>query len=112
MQAILKPHLVLRVEDDDFALLYDPDTGESFVLDPAGVFVCRRLDGAHSMKQIVEESGAVFAGIPEDARRRSGPSWRGWLRRALRIFEKQGGRKRDGIDEVTPYGRNQYHFQM
>lgn len=67
MPAILKPHVVLRVEDDDFALLYDPDTGESFVLDPVSVFVCRRLDGARSMEQIVAESGAVFAGIPEDA---------------------------------------------
>lgn len=67
MPATLRSQLVVRVESDDFALLYDPDTGESFVLDPVGVFVCRRLDGAHHIEQIVEESGAFFDGVPDDA---------------------------------------------
>ena len=67
MQATLRPQVVIREESDDFALLYDPDTGESFVLDPVGVFVCRRLDGGLSVEQIVAESDAFFDGVPEDA---------------------------------------------
>lgn len=67
MLAALRTHVVIREESDDFALLYDPDTGESFVLDPVGVFVCRRMDGAHGIKQIIAESGAFFEGVPDDA---------------------------------------------
>ena len=67
MLATLKPQVVVREESDDFALLYDPDTGESFVLDPVGVFVCRRLDGTRDIERIVAESGGIFDGVPEEA---------------------------------------------
>jgi len=67
MLAMLMSQVVLRVEGDDYALLYDPHTGESFALDPEGVFVCQRLDGGHSIEQIVEESCSVFDSVPEDA---------------------------------------------
>ncbi len=67
MQAQLKSHVVIRVESDDYALLYDPHTGESFVLDPVGVFICQRLDGEHTVGRIVEESSVAFDGMPENA---------------------------------------------
>jgi len=33
------PGVVLREEFDDWAVLFDPDTGESFAVDPVGVFI-------------------------------------------------------------------------
>jgi SynChlorMet cassette protein ScmD len=48
------PQLVLREEFDDWALLFDPDTGETYGLNPVGVFVWKHMDGKHTVSQIVD----------------------------------------------------------
>ena len=42
---LANPSLVLREEFDDWAVLFDPDTGDSFGLNPVSVFIFKRLDG-------------------------------------------------------------------
>ena len=35
---VVNPLIVLRIEFDDWAILFDPDTGEGFTINPVGVF--------------------------------------------------------------------------
>lgn len=63
----LDARIVLRVEDDAYALLYDPDTGDRFVLDPVGVRICSCLNGANGLAEIMAALRAEFTGVPADA---------------------------------------------
>ncbi len=44
---IANPSVVLREEFDDWAVLFDPDTGRGFGLNPTGVYLWKLLDGGH-----------------------------------------------------------------
>lgn len=63
---LLRPQVVLREESDDWAVLFDPDSGETYGLDPVGVFIAKRLDGSKSVVEIVQELGEHFDGIPPE----------------------------------------------
>ena len=52
---IANPLIVLREEFDDWAVLFDPDSGDAFGLNPIGVFIWKRLDGNHSVKDILKD---------------------------------------------------------
>jgi hypothetical protein len=43
---------VLREEFDDWAVLFDPDTGHGFGLNPAGVYVWKLLNGERTIDGI------------------------------------------------------------
>ena len=43
---IANPLVVLREEFDDWAILFDPDTGNAFGLNPTGVYLWKLLDGS------------------------------------------------------------------
>jgi len=64
---VANPIMVLREEFDDWAVLFDPDTGDSFGLDPVGIFVWKRLDGKHTIEAILEELRTECKDVPEDA---------------------------------------------
>ena len=64
---VANPLLVLREEFDDFAVLFDPDTGNGFGLNPVSVFVFNRLDGKHTLKDIYAELSQSFDEVPENA---------------------------------------------
>jgi SynChlorMet cassette protein ScmD len=49
---VANPLIVLREEFDDWAILFDPDTGNAFGLNPTGVFVWKLLDGDHTIEDI------------------------------------------------------------
>jgi SynChlorMet cassette protein ScmD len=51
---ICNPHVLLREEFDDWAVLFDPDTGRGFGLNPTGVYVWKLLDGSHTIDEILE----------------------------------------------------------
>lgn len=63
----LRLQIVLREETDDWAVLFDPDSGEAYGLDPVGVFIAKRLDGSKSIVEILRELGEHFEGIPPTA---------------------------------------------
>jgi SynChlorMet cassette protein ScmD len=67
-QLIVNPSTVLREESDDWAVLFDPDTGESFAVDPVGVFIWKRLDGRHTFEEILTELHQACEHVPETAR--------------------------------------------
>jgi len=50
---IANPSLVLREEFDDWAILFDPDTGSGFGLNPVAVLIWKHLDGRNTETDIV-----------------------------------------------------------
>ena len=64
---IANPLIVLREEFDDWALLFDPDSGHAFGLNPVSVFIWRRLDGNHTVTDILTEMQDQFADVPPEA---------------------------------------------
>jgi len=64
---IANPLIVLREEFDDWAILFDPDTGNAFGLNPTGVFIWKLLDGKHNTDDIVKRLRDEADDVPEDA---------------------------------------------
>lgn len=63
---IANPLIVLREEFDDWAILFDPDTGNAFGLNPVGVFVWKLLDGEHALVDILREMQANMEDVSPD----------------------------------------------
>ncbi len=59
--------IVLREEFDDWAILFDPDAGEGFGLNPVSVFIWKCLDGEHTVQDIMAEIRENCDDMPEDA---------------------------------------------
>jgi len=64
---IANPLIVLREEFDDWAILFDPDTGDAVGLNPVGVFIWKLLDGSHAAEDILKKLRANCESIPEEA---------------------------------------------
>ena len=64
---VANPLVVLREEFDDWAILFDPDTGHAFGLNPISVFVWQRLDGKHTIQEILTEMKDTFRDVPLEA---------------------------------------------
>lgn len=64
---VVNPLVVLREEFDDWAILFEPDTGNAFGLNPIGVFIWKRLDGRHRLEGILKELRENADGVPEEA---------------------------------------------
>jgi SynChlorMet cassette protein ScmD len=69
---IANPSVVLREEFDDWAVLFDPDTGDGYALDPVGVYIWKRLDGKHTPEQIVTELRKDCEDVPPEAPEHAG----------------------------------------
>ena len=67
---IANPLIVLREEFDDWAILFDPDSGEGHGLNPVSVFIWKRLDGEHNIEDIMGELRENCEDMPEDAEER------------------------------------------
>ena len=64
---IANPLIVLREEFDDWAVLFDPDTGNAFGLNPTGVFIFKILDGEHTEAEILDALKGEADGVPPEA---------------------------------------------
>ena len=64
---VANPSVVLREEFDNWAILFDPDTGDAFGINPVGVFIWKRLDGLRSIRDILEELRKNYESISEEA---------------------------------------------
>jgi SynChlorMet cassette protein ScmD len=60
------PLVILREEFDDWAILFDPDTGNAFGINPIGVLIWKLLDGRHSLEDITEKIRESAEEIPAD----------------------------------------------
>lgn len=64
---IANPMIVLREEFDDWAILFDPDSGRALGINPVGVFVWKRLDGKHDINDILKELNENCEDVPPEA---------------------------------------------
>lgn len=64
---VANPLIVLREEFDDWAVLFDPDTGNAFGLNPTGVFIYKLLDGEHTEEEILGALRQEADGVPPEA---------------------------------------------
>ncbi|KPK14344.1 MAG: pyrroloquinoline quinone biosynthesis protein PqqD [Nitrospira bacterium SG8_3] len=64
---IANPLIVLREEFDDWAILFDPDTGDAFGVNPIGVRIWKRLDGTHSVADILKDLQEGYEDVPDAA---------------------------------------------
>lgn len=79
---IANPSVILREEFDDWAILFDPDTGNAFGLNPVAVFIWKRLDGYHTWEGILQELKENAEGVPKEAKDH--------LQKFIQDLEKQG----------------------
>jgi SynChlorMet cassette protein ScmD len=66
-KAVRNESLVLREEFDDWAILFDPDTGLGFGMNPVAVMIWKHLDGRHTVSDIVEIICKHFSDVTEKA---------------------------------------------
>ncbi len=59
------PDVVLREEDPDGALLFNPDTNQIRVINTTGLFIWKHCDGKKDLPTIVSAMKKSFAGVPE-----------------------------------------------
>jgi hypothetical protein len=63
----VNPNLVLRVEDDDCALLFDPVNGRVEMLNGTAVDVWHLLDGHRSLHEVIDKLKELYDGIDDSA---------------------------------------------
>ena len=63
----VNPNLVLRVEDDDCGLLFDPDSGTVQMLNDTAIEIWQRLDGKKTLREILNSLQQVYAEISPEA---------------------------------------------
>ena len=61
----VNPNLVLRVEDDDCALLFDPDSGRVQMLNATAVDIWGLLDGKRTLQEVVDCLKERYHGIDD-----------------------------------------------
>jgi len=64
---VANPLIVLREEFDDWAILFDPDTGKGMGLNPTGIFIWKLLDGSHTLNDILKKLHGECENVPEEA---------------------------------------------
>jgi hypothetical protein len=62
---IRNPDVVLREEDPDGALLFNPDTNQIRVINATGLFIWKHCDGKKDLPAIVSALKKTFAKVPE-----------------------------------------------
>lgn len=63
----VNPNLVLRVEDDDCGLLFDPDSGTVQMLNDTAIEILQRLDGKRTLREILDSLQQVYTEITPEA---------------------------------------------
>jgi len=59
--------IVLREEFDDWAILFDPDSGQAFGVNPVSVMIWKLLDGKNSIEDIIKMIRERCSGVSNDA---------------------------------------------
>jgi SynChlorMet cassette protein ScmD len=64
---IRHPQIVLREEFDDWGLLFDPEQGLAYGINPVGIFIWKHLDGKNTPKDILRLVQEDFDKVPDDS---------------------------------------------
>ena len=60
------PSVVLREEFDDWAILFNPDSGVIFSLNPMGVYIWKCFDGNHTIRDILVNLRNNYEDVPNE----------------------------------------------
>ena len=63
----VNPNLVLRIEDDNCGLLFDPDSGTVQMLNDTAIEIWQRLDGKKTLREILDSLQQVYEEITPEA---------------------------------------------
>jgi SynChlorMet cassette protein ScmD len=63
----VNPSIVLREEYDDWAILFDPDSNKTLGINPMGVYMWKRLNGRHTIREIIDELPENYEDISSEA---------------------------------------------
>jgi hypothetical protein len=63
---IRNPDVVLREEDPDGALLFNPDTNQIKVINKTALFIWKLCDGNNDLSTIIEKLKESFENVPGD----------------------------------------------
>ncbi len=66
MKVQAEANIVLREESDQWSLLFNPDTGESYVIDPVATLIWKSLDGKNSLEDIINKIKQNCEDVPPD----------------------------------------------
>ena len=86
---VANPLVVLREELDDWAILFDPNTGDGFAVNPVSVFIWNCLDGKNTVQDILTELRDNCDNVPEDAESLVGEFIQDLVKRGLAGYEMQ-----------------------
>jgi hypothetical protein len=62
---VRNPDVILRENDPEGALLFNPDTNQIRVINPTGLFIWKHCDGKKDLPAIVAALKNAFEGVPE-----------------------------------------------
>ena len=65
-RVVANPSTVFREELDDWALLFNPDTGAVYGLNPVGAFIRKRMDGSRSVRDFADLVAEHFEDVPDE----------------------------------------------
>lgn len=60
------PDVVVREEDEDGALIFNPDTDQIRVLNPTGFFIWNLCDGSNDLNGMILAVKNTFRDVPDD----------------------------------------------
>lgn len=84
---VANPLVVLREEFDDWAVLFDPDSGKAFGVNPVGVFIWKHLDGRMTHQDILRDLNKNCDEVPEEAEEEVGLFIQGLVEEGLAGYE-------------------------
>jgi len=62
---VRNPDVILREEDPDGALLFNPDTNQIRVINTTGLFIWKHCDGTRNLPAIVSAMKEAFDDVPD-----------------------------------------------
>ena len=63
---VRNPDVVLREEDEDGALLFNPDTNQIRVINPSGLLIWKMCDGKNDMDGFIAAIKETFEQVPDE----------------------------------------------
>lgn len=63
---ICNPDVVLREEDEDGALLFNPDTNQVKVINNTAVFIWKLCNGSYGLAELISSLKEAFDEVPAD----------------------------------------------
>lgn len=79
---IINDLMVLREEFDDWAVVFNPDTGEAFGLNPTSVFIWKLMNGQKTINEIIKEVQDKCTNVPQEVEEH--------IKNFIEELEKQG----------------------